>query len=204
LSLLIDAGASCRGYGSDITRTWAAAPGIFATLVEGMHALQRQLCEAVAPGVDWRDLHLQAHRRVAALLGEAGVLRMPADEAVDRGISSAFLPHGLGHLLGIQVHDVAGFHASADSEPIPRPPGHPALRLTRRLEAGMVVTVEPGLYFIPKLLAPLRAGPHAAAVNWTLVDTLATCGGIRIEDDVLVTASGHDNLTRTAFADAGG
>jgi Xaa-Pro dipeptidase len=203
LSLLIDAGATCRGYGSDITRTWAASPGTFAALVDGMHALQQQLCALVAPGVDWRDLHLRAHRLVAALLADAGVLRMSAEEAVDQGISATFLPHGLGHLLGIQVHDVAGFRASADSEPIPRPPGHPALRLTRRLEAGMVVTVEPGIYFIPKLLAPLRASPHAAAVNWTLVDTLAACGGIRIEDDVVVTASGHDNLTRTAFADIG-
>jgi Xaa-Pro dipeptidase len=203
LSLLIDAGASCRGYGSDITRTWAASPGTFGALVEGMHGLQQELCEAVAPGVDWRELHLRAHWLVARLLADAGVLRVGADEAVDKGISAAFLPHGLGHLLGIQVHDVAGFRASADSDPIPRPPGHPALRLTRRLEAGMVVTVEPGVYFIPKLLAALRGGPHAAAVNWTLVDTLSACGGIRIEDDVVVTASGHDNLTRTAFADVG-
>lgn len=200
LSLLIDAGASCRGYGSDITRTWAAAPGTFGAMVDGMHSLQQELCEAVAPGVDWRELHLHAHRLVARLLAEAGVLRIAADEALDKGITTTFLPHGLGHLLGVQVHDVAGFRASADSQPIPRPPGHPALRLTRRLEAGMVVTVEPGVYFIPKLLAALRAGPHAPAVNWTLVETLGACGGIRIEDDVVVTASGHDNLTRAAFA----
>jgi Xaa-Pro dipeptidase len=67
----------------------------------------------------------------------------------------------------------------------------------------MVVTVEPGLYFIDSLLAKLQAGPHAGAVNWTLVQTLRACGGIRIEDNVLVTASGHENLTRTAFADVG-
>jgi Xaa-Pro dipeptidase len=203
LSLLIDAGASCRGYGSDITRTWAMGPGAFAGLVEGMHELQQALCAAVAPGVDWRELHLTAHRLVAQLLREAGVLKIGADEAVERGISSAFLPHGLGHLLGVQVHDVGGFRASAEAAPIPRPPGHPALRLTRKLEAGMVVTVEPGVYFIDSLLAGLRAGPDAQAVNWTLVGTLAACGGIRIEDNVVVTANGHDNLTRTAFADCG-
>lgn len=201
LSLLIDAGASCRGYGSDITRTWAMGPGTFASLIDGMHRVQQELCAAVAPGADWRELHLMAHRLVARLLREAGILKSGVDEAVDSGISSAFLPHGLGHLLGLQVHDVAGFKARADAEPIPRPAGHPALRLTRRLEAGMVVTVEPGIYFIDSLLAPLRSGPHADAVNWTLVQTLAACGGIRIEDDVVVTASGHDNLTRTAFAD---
>jgi Xaa-Pro dipeptidase len=104
-------------------------------------------------------------------------------------------------MLGLQVHDVAGFRPAADAEPLPRPEGHPALRLTRRLEAGMVVTVEPGVYFIDSLLDRLRAGPHAGAVNWTLVDTLRACGGIRIEDDVVVTATGHENLTRTAFAD---
>jgi Xaa-Pro dipeptidase len=203
LSLLIDAGASCRGYGSDITRTWAMVPGTFAQLVDGMHALQQELCDAVAPGVDWRELHLNAHRLVAGLLRDSGVLKIGAAEAVERGISATFLPHGLGHLLGLQVHDVAGFKPAAGAEPIARPPGHPALRLTRQLEAGMVVTVEPGVYFIDSLLAALRAGPDADAVNWTLVNTLAGFGGIRIEDNVVVTATGHDNLTRTAFADCG-
>jgi Xaa-Pro dipeptidase len=201
LSLLIDAGASCLGYASDITRTWATAPGVFATLVSGMHALQQELCAAVMPGVDWRELHLTAHRLVAQLLRDTGVLRMSPEEAVASGVSSAFLPHGLGHLLGLQVHDVGGFRPSPAASPIPRPEGHPSLRLTRRLEAGMVVTVEPGLYFIGSLLAKLQAGPHAGAVNWTLVQTLRACGGIRIEDNVLVTTSGHENLTRTAFAD---
>lgn len=203
LSLLIDAGAGHRGYGSDITRTWARAPGLFATLVEGMHALQQELCDAVAPGVDWRELHLKAHWLVARLLREAGVHAMDPASAVEAGITRAFLPHGLGHLLGLQVHDVGGFHADAHSDPLPRPPGHPALRLTRRLEAGMVVTVEPGLYFIDSLLAGLREAPVARELNWPLIERLAPCGGIRIEDDVVVTGTGHDNLTRTAFADVG-
>lgn len=200
LSLLIDAGASQLGYGSDITRSWAMSPGVFASLVEGMHDVQQRLCSAVAPGVDWRELHLHAHQLVAQLLHEAGVLRMSAQAAVDAGVSSVFLPHGLGHLLGLQVHDVGGL--ASGTEAIARPEGHSSLRLTRRLEAGMVVTVEPGLYFIDSLLAGLRAGPHAGAVNWTLVENLRACGGIRIEDNVVVTASGHENLTRTAFADA--
>lgn len=202
LSLLIDAGASCRGYGSDITRTCAMIPGVFAALIDGMHTLQQELCEAVAPGVDWRELHLRAHRMVTQLLRDVGMLRMSAEAAVATGVSSVFLPHGLGHLLGLQVHDVGGLTNAANAQPIPRPEGHPALRLTRCLEAGMVVTVEPGMYFIDSLLQGLRAGPHADAVNWTLVDCLRPCGGIRIEDDVLVTATGHENLTRSAFADA--
>jgi len=203
LSLLIDAGASCRGYGSDITRTWSSSPGLFGSLIDGMHGLQQELCAAVKPGVDWRELHLQAHRLVARLLRDAGVLRMEPEDALQSGVSAAFLPHGLGHLLGLQVHDVGGFQPAADAAPIDRPPGHPALRLTRVLAPGMVVTVEPGLYFIHSLLAELRAGPHAKAVNWPLVERLAMYGGIRIEDNVVVTATGHDNLTRTAFADVG-
>ena len=200
-SLLIDAGASWRGYASDITRTWATSPGIFADLIDGMHRLQLELCEAVAPGTSWPALHLRAHHLVAQLLHHAGLLRMSAEDAVSSGVSAAFLPHGLGHLLGLQVHDVGGFRPSADADPIARPAGHKSLRLTRQLEPGMVVTVEPGLYFIDSLLHGLRTGPHASAVNWTLVETLHPCGGIRIEDNVLVTRVGHDNLTRTAFAD---
>lgn len=204
LSLLIDAGATCRGYASDITRTWASAPGLFATLVDGVNALQQELCAAVAPDRDWPALHLHAHLLVARLLHDTGVLRMQPESAVETGVSGAFLPHGLGHLLGVQVHDVGGFRPSADADPIPRPAGHAALRLTRRLEPGMVVTVEPGLYFIDLLLKQLAAGPHAAAVNWPLVERLAPCGGIRIEDNVIVTGSGHENLTREAFAAVGG
>jgi Xaa-Pro dipeptidase len=110
------------------------------------------------------------------------------------------MPHGLGHLLGLQVHDVGGLHAAAESAAVPRPEGHPALRLTRKLEAGMVVTVEPGLYFIDSLLEQLQGGPYSAHVDWSLVRELRCCGGIRIEDNVAVTAGGGENLTRAAFA----
>jgi Xaa-Pro dipeptidase len=199
-SLLIDAGANACGYASDITRTWAAAPGVFASLVASMHRIQQDLCATAQPGTDWRELHLGAHHQVAALLREADVLRPPAEDTVALGISATFLPHGLGHLLGLQVHDVGGFHADANTSAIARPPGHPALRLTRRLEPGMVVTVEPGLYFIDSLLQRLRAGAHAQHVNWELIEALRPYGGIRIEDNIAITASGHENLTRMAFA----
>jgi Xaa-Pro dipeptidase len=167
-----------------------------------MHRLQQELCARVAPGVDWRELHLAAHLLVARLLRDTGVLRVSGEDAVALGLSSTFLPHGLGHLLGLQVHDVGGFCATAQSPPIPRPAGHESLRLTRQLETGMVVTVEPGVYFIDSLLQRLRASPHAQHVDWSLIEALRPCGGIRIEDDVLVTAGGHENLTRAAFAAA--
>lgn len=203
-NLLIDAGAACRGYAADITRTWPAQPGgVFATLVRRLDTVQQQLCRAVRPGLDWRELHLRAHHEVAGLLREAGVLRMTPETAVAQGVSAVFLPHGLGHLLGLQVHDVGGRRARPGEAPIPPPAGHPWLRTTRRLEAGFVVTVEPGIYFIPSLLAQLRAGPFSGHVDWKLVEALLPCGGVRIEDDVHVMHDGQENLTRPAFAAAG-
>jgi Xaa-Pro dipeptidase len=200
-SLLIDAGAACRGYASDITRTHAGADvAEFSALVAGLNSLQLGLCSEVRAGTDWRALHLTAHARVAALLQHIGVVDLAPEDAVTLGVTSCFLPHGLGHLLGLQVHDVGGLHADAESAAIDRPAGHPALRMTRRLVAGMVVTVEPGIYFIDSLLGKLRAGPHSGHVDWALVDRLRPCGGIRVEDNVVVREQGQENLTREAFA----
>jgi len=201
-SLLIDAGASHAGYGSDITRTWSYEDRDFAALVDAMHQLQRRLCDRVRAGVDWRDIHLDSVVQLARLLQSCGVLRCTAEEAVETGLAARFYPHGIGHLLGLQVHDVGGTQAGPDGGEIPRPPGHPALRLTRRLEAGFVVTMEPGLYFIDALLQPLRDGPQASKLDWARVDALRPFGGIRIEDDLVVTADGCENLTRDAFAAA--
>ena len=202
-SLLIDAGAAFRGYGSDITRTWPASQdGEFADLVDALDRLQQALCARVRPGVSWPDLHLQAHLDIATLLRHAGVLRVSPETAVDTGLSSVFLPHGLGHLLGLQVHDVGGFHPTPHAPALPPPAGHPALRLTRTLEAGMVVTMEPGIYFIDVLLDQARQGPQASGIDWEAVARLRIHGGIRIEDNLVVNAGGCENLTREAFAAA--
>jgi Xaa-Pro dipeptidase len=187
-SLLLDAGASFAGYGSDITRTWSFADAGFAGLVTGLDRVQRGLCD------------LAAVRGIAALLHESGVLRCGVDEAVDNGAARLFFPHGIGHLLGIQVHDVGGCLADDTGRTIPRPPADPALRLTRRLEEGFVVTMEPGLYFIDALLGPARSGALAGAIDWAAVDAWRPFGGVRIEDDLAVTAGGCENLTRDAFA----
>jgi len=204
-SLLIDAGAQWSGYASDITRTWAAGGASdghreFAALIQAMDQAQRSLCAQVRAGVEWTDIHLAAHRAVAEVLRQAGLISCGADEAVASGLSGVFLPHGIGHLLGLQVHDVGGLQRTAAGGEIARPPGHPYLRLTRRLEAGFVVTMEPGLYFIDQLLAQARADAHAAHINWRRVEQLRPYGGIRIEDDLAVTAQGCENLTRDAFA----
>lgn len=199
-SLLIDAGASCSGYAADITRTYSGKEGEFAALLQGLDRVQRQLVDGVRPGRDYRDLHLQCHRLLGELLIEAGVVRCGLDQALALGLTSTFFPHGLGHLIGLQVHDVAGFAASAEGGRIERPEGHPFLRLTRELGPGMAVTIEPGIYFIDSLLAQLRAGDHARHIDWTQVDALAPYGGIRIEDDVVCTEDAPENLSRDAFA----
>jgi Xaa-Pro dipeptidase len=198
-SLLIDAGAEFAGYASDITRTYSYSDPDFAALIGGMDELQQTLCASVHAGVDWRDVHLSAHRLVGELLHEARIIHCDADEAVDRGITSVFLPHGIGHLLGLQVHDVGGFAAGPDGGEIPRPAGHPYLRLTRVLEPGFVVTMEPGIYFIDQLLEGARGDKRADAINWPRVEGLRKFGGIRIEDDLAVTPTGCENLTREAF-----
>lgn len=196
--MLIDAGAQVRGYAADITRTVAAphCDSRFAALVDGMEKLQLQLCRAVKPGMPYGDLHHQGHLLIAGLLKDQGLLKVDPEEAVDKGLSRPFFPHGLGHHLGIQVHDVAGKQGLPDGTLAPPPVQHPTLRTTRTIDAGQVFTVEPGLYFIPMLLRPFRENEHKAKFNWTLIDELTPCGGIRIEDNLLVTPTGHRNLTR--------
>lgn len=203
-SFLIDAGAQWQSYAADITRTYCAEKGgVFEALINGMEALELALVDGARAGVDYRDLHIEAHHRIAGLLQQADIVRMAPEAMVESGVSNAFFPHGLGHYLGLQVHDVGGLLSDTVGERIPRPEGHPYLRLTRRLAAGNVLTIEPGLYFIPQLLGPLRAGAHSQAVNWTLVESLLPFGGIRIEDDVVVQQNGAPrNLSREAFAAA--
>lgn len=200
LSFLIDAGATHAGYASDITRTYTTRPGVFAEMIEAMDLAQQKMCDEVTSGTSFIDLHLGAHAKIAAVLAEFDIVRMSAEDIVETGVSSTFFPHGLGHYLGLQVHDTGGLMAAPDGSIIGRPEGHPFLRLTRTLEPGQVTTIEPGLYFINPLLESLRASPHAKTVNWELVDTLTPYGGIRIEDDVVVSADKPENLTRNAFA----
>jgi Xaa-Pro dipeptidase len=198
-SLLIDAGAEFAGYACDITRTYSHRDPDFAALIGRMDRMQQSLCATVKPGVDWREVHVQTHRLLAQLLREAGIITCSAEEAVATATTSVFFPHGLGHLLGLEVHDVGGFMRSPDAGDIPRPDGHPYLRLTRVLEEGFVVTMEPGLYFIPQLLDGARADGRSRHINWSRVDSWRKFGGIRIEDDLAVTAAGCENLTRDAF-----
>lgn len=199
-SFLIDAGASYNGYASDITRTYAQRNDEFAELVDAIDAMQRQLVAEVRPKLNYPDLHRLAYRKVAEILARFEFVRgIDADGIVERRISSAFFPHGVGHYIGLQVHDVGGFMADASGRSIEPPEGHPYLRLTRIVDTNQVFTIEPGLYFIDSLLADLRASENARYVSWEKVDRFRKFGGIRIEDDVVVTRDGCENLTREAF-----
>lgn len=192
-SLLVDAGATYLGYASDITRTTVAGgradATLFAMLVAGVEALQQELCAAIEVGQEFEALHDRAHELLAPVLREVGVATASDDELVGGGVTRAFFPHGLGHSLGIQVHDVG-------CRPRPPRPDNPFLRNTTVIEPGQVFTIEPGCYFVDELLAPLRAGPRASGINWEVVDRLQRFGGVRIEDDVAVLDDGIRNLTR--------
>lgn len=202
-SFLIDAGASHCGYASDITRTYAAdRGGEFQALIDAVDAAQVKMGDSVRAGVDYRQLHVDAHLQLMGILRDFGVIKVSPETALETGVSAAFFPHGLGHPIGLQVHDVAGFAASDRGGHIERPAGHPYLRMTRVLEPGMVVTIEPGLYFIDMLLDEVKQNGHADSVDWARVDALRPYGGIRIEDEVLCTDGDAANLTRPAFAAA--
>ena len=199
-SLLIDAGRQHLGYAADITRTYSATADEFAELVAALDAAQQALIADIRPGVSYVDLHERMHRHVGELLHRFGLVSCGGETAFESGITDAFFPHGLGHLVGLQTHDVGGWMAAPNGRLAPPPTRYPALRLTRVVEAGQVFTVEPGIYFIPLLLDALRADPHGRDVNWPKVEAFLPCGGVRIEDNVAVTAAGVENLTRDAFA----
>jgi Xaa-Pro dipeptidase len=202
-SFLIDAGGSHGGYACDITRTYSANPDDeFQALIDAVDVAQQAMCAQVRAGFDYKQLHLDAHLALAGILQDFGVIKVSPQTALETGVSSAFFPHGIGHGIGLQVHDVAGFAASDAGGTIAKPESHPYLRLTRVLEPGMVVTIEPGIYFIDMLLEKLKQDGHADSVDWARVDAFRPYGGIRIEDDVACTDGAPTNLTREGFAEA--
>ena len=195
-SLLVDAGAKVLGYGSDITRTHVRGAGAaakrFADLLAHVDAVQQEICRRIRPGLPYEELHDDAHRLLAVALRELGIGRGTVDELVDRGVTRALFPHGLGHSLGITVHDCG-------MKPRPPRPDNKFLRNTSVIEPGQVFTIEPGLYVIDALLAPLEADDRRALLDWTAIADLRSFGGIRIEDNIVVEDSGIRNLTREAF-----
>ena len=197
--VLCDAGAENRNnYCSDNTRTYPVN-GKFTqrqldiySIVEACHDY---VLNVAKPGVRYKDVHLAVCRLMAGKLKELGLMNGDVDEAVNAGAHAMFLPHGLGHMMGMDVHDMEGLgqiYVGFDEETRPSTQfGTNALRMGRRLEEGFVVTDEPGIYFIPDLIDDWRAkGLHTNFINYDVLETYKDFGGIRIEDDVLITADG--------------
>ena len=199
-SFLIDAGARYRGYCSDITRSYAYEEGFYANLVEAMDKAQQELLSEIKPGVSYYDLHVSMHLKVAQILSDFEFIKGDAQSIYDKGYTSAFMPHGLGHFIGLQVHDVGGFLKDDKGNSYERSERHPFLRLLRDIEVGHVFTIEPGLYVVDQLLEEHK---DSADINWEKVDELRPYGGVRIEDSIVVGADGNENLTRDAFKELG-
>ena len=201
-SFLIDAGATAHGYAADVTRSYAATgESLYHSLIEALDEAQLALIADIRPGQAYLNLHKTMHLQISRILADHQLITCSPEAAVSNGVSQAFLPHGLGHLIGLQTHDVGGQQLNPSGEQAPPPAEYPALRMTRELSPDMVFTIEPGIYFIPMLLDELRAGSAAEDVNWPVLETLLGCGGIRIEDNIVVTDGEPENLTRDAFAE---
>lgn len=200
-SFLIDAGAAVGGYASDITRTYAgpAAPSAFVELIKGLDQAQQELINDIQIGDNYANLHLGLINTLAELLCGVGVFTCSITQAQELQLADPFMPHGLGHLIGLQTHDVGGHQSTPKGDQLAPGDRFPALRLTRDLAQDSVFTIEPGIYFIASLLEELKRSPNGKQVNWALIEELMPCGGIRIEDNVWLSAQGPINLTRDAF-----
>ncbi len=198
-----DSGAeSALHYASDITRT-VPVGGKFSQRQKEIYAIilnaQEKAIEAVKPGVEFRNIHLLACRVLTSGLKDLGLMKGDIEQAVQAGAHTLFFQCGLGHMLGLDVHDMEGLGEEfvGYTDTIKRNPefGFKSLRLAKALEPGFVITVEPGIYFIPELMDRWKAAQkNSQYINYELLETYRDFGGIRIEDDVLVTETGHHIL----------
>lgn len=208
--LLVDAGAeTAQGWAADITRTWPVSGHFLPPqrdLYDVVLAAHDACIAAAGPGVEYRDLHLLACRTLTQGLVDLGLLRGHPDDLVERDIHALFFPHGIGHLLGLDVHDMEDLGDLAGYAPGRRRSdrvGLSFLRLDRPLRPRMVVTIEPGFYQVPGLLAPARlSGQYDDAVNWDRLAQFAGVRGLRIEDDVCITDDGCKVITAALPTDA--
>ena len=197
--VLCDAGCELDDYCSDHTRTMPVT-GKFTQRQKEIYQIVEEchdhVLQIARPGVKYMDVHFAVSRLMTERLKELGLMRGDTDEAVRAGAHAMFFPHGLGHMMGMDVHDMEGLgqiYVGFDDETRPNLEqfGTNCLRMGRRLEEGFVVTDEPGIYFIPALIDDWRKSGHCAEfLNFDLLETYKDFGGIRIEDDVLITKDG--------------
>lgn len=196
-SFLIDSGAKVNGYGSDISRTYSYRKDYFSELIQKVDELQLSLVEDIKVGQRFTELQELAHQRIAQLLVEEEFVFCSVEQTLEQGLVSYFFPHGISHHIGLQTHDVAGFMQNERGTSLSPPEEHAFLRCTRLIEPEQVITVEPGIYFIPLLLKKLADSPQASVVNWELIEIMKPFGGIRVEDNILISRAGNVNLTRS-------
>lgn len=193
--LLVDAGARVEGYACDVTRTWTvgSASERHRNLWEAVVAAQQLAVARCVPGAEYRRIHLDTARDLASSFVELGLLRGEPDDLVARGAMAVFFPHGVGHLIGQNVHDTGGYAPGRERTDVG---GTRYLRTDRTLEPSMTVTIEPGVYFIDALLddGGVRQR-HDGDIDWSVVDDYRGIGGVRIEDTVHVTADGPEVLS---------
>ncbi|KAL3954558.1 hypothetical protein ACCO45_010121 [Purpureocillium lilacinum] len=199
-NVLIDAGAEWENYASDITRTFPLS-GKFTKesrdIYDIVYKMQQDCTDMIKAGMLWDDIHLHAHKIAIAGLLALGILRGDASEILAARTSAAFFPHGLGHYLGLDTHDVGGNPNRGDKDALFR-----YLRLRGVIPAGSVVTVEPGVYFCEFIIRPYLDDPvHSKFIDAAVLDRYWDVGGVRIEDNILVTETGYENLT-TAIKEA--
>jgi Xaa-Pro aminopeptidase len=197
--VLCDAGCELDDYCSDNTRTMPVS-GIFSQRQEEIYSIVEEchdyVLKVAKPGVKYMDVHFAVCRLMTERLKELGLMKGDVDEAVAAGAHAMFLPHGLGHMMGMDVHDMEGLgqtYVGFDEETQPRLEqfGTNCLRMGRRLQEGFVVTDEPGIYFIPHLIDLWRKEGHCKEfICYDVLETYKDFGGIRIEDDLLITKDG--------------
>ena len=193
--ILIDAGAQLDRYVIDVTRTYVAGrPSAFQRdLHQVVLGAQIRACAKCWPGAEWKDLHFATAVDMMGGLVAMGVLKGDAQSLVEQEVHTLFYPHGLGHMLGLGVRDASGLEPGRQKD---ERPSLRSLRMDLILRAGYIVTVEPGLYFIPAILNDRnRRDKYRRTVNWDLVDRHLLIGGVRVEDNLLVTEADPVNLT---------
>ncbi len=201
--LLADVGAEAKnGWASDVTRTWPTSGSFSSTqrdIYDIVLAAHNTCIEKAAPGIEYKDLHLLAAITLAKGLVSLGILKGNAETLVEQDAHALFFPHGVGHLLGLDVHDMEDLGDLAGYAPGRQRCdrfGLSFLRLNRPLQKGMIVTIEPGFYQVPALLEnPDRKTKYQDCINWETLAKFKDVNGIRIENDVLITDTGSSILT---------
>lgn len=198
-SFLIDAGASYLGYHADISRTYVSnnyKSHEFNDMYKAYQQQYSELLSEIALGKSYLEFHDSSHQRIAHLLSDFGLVNCSAEDAYQKGYSRVFFPCGVGHYIGLQVHDIGGYLAEEGDKELARDERYPFLRLNRPMEDRIVFTVEPGIYFIDMLLAQHQNNPD---FNWQKINELKVFGGFRMEDSIALHNGKIENLSQNAF-----